>query len=139
MPPPTDEQWAQLAQEFPSLVRANVTITGDPTGTYNCIAFSLGVLDRWINPPDPLAAFQALYNGAPYNHPTVATGAAGAQIDGWALPAIGPGITETTHGSRRYAADPALWESKLGPWYRITHGRDELRGVDYGRIVTSFT
>lgn len=139
MPPPTAAQWAQLSGLFPGLVLGNVNITDNPTHLYNCIAYSLGIVNAWINPPQPLAAFQGLYNGAPYLHPTVAANAAAATIDGWALPAVGPLIANMTHGSRLSPTNPPLWESKLGPFYRITHGRGELTGATYGRIVTSFT
>ena len=134
---PTTNEWNQLSSTFPGLTQANVSITAEPTAVYNCIAFSLGISNAWINPPQPLSSFQAMYNGAPYNHPTVNTGGA-AQIDGWAMPAIGPSIANMTHGSRVSAARPGLWESKLGRSFRITHGRAELTGNVYGRTVTSF-
>lgn len=135
---PTANEWNQLSSLFPGLTQANVSITDEPTAVYNCIAFSLGITTAWINPPQPLSAFQAMYNGAPYNHPTVPAGGAAAQIDGWAMPAIGPSIANMTHGSRVSAARPGLWESKLGSWFRITRGRAELTGNQYGRTVTSF-
>jgi hypothetical protein len=135
--PPTPAEWAQLSGWFPGLVRGNVWITDNPTPVYNCIAYSLGYTDRWINPPQPLGPFQALYNGQ--GHATLAAGAGNANIDGWALPPGGPGITQMTHGSRRSTSMPgSLWESKLGSSYRITHGRPELTGNAYGRVVTSF-
>jgi hypothetical protein len=140
MPPrvPTPAEWATLSGLFPGLVQANVWVTDDATPVYNCIAFSLGIVNMWINPPQPLATFQALYNGAPYNHPTVVTGAPGAQIDGWGTPAVGP-TNVMTHGSRvTTSTKVGLWESKLGQYLRITHGRPELTGAQYGRTVTSF-
>lgn len=130
---PTTSEWNSLSSSFPGLTQANVWITDAPTPVYNCIAFSLGRTDIWINPPQPLATFQALYNGVPYNHPTAPVVAPGAAIDGWSLP------SEMTHGSRVNTANkPGLWESKLGSSYRITHGRPELSGNVYGQIVTSF-
>jgi len=135
---PSDNEWGQLSAVFPGLNRANVFITDEPTPVYNCIAFSLGLTNVWINPPQPLSAFQALYNNPPYNHPTLPAASGSASIDGWATPAVGPTITQMTHGSRTSAAKPGLWESKLGQWFRITHGRAELTGTSYGRIVTSF-
>jgi hypothetical protein len=140
MPPriPTAMEWNQLSATFPGLTQASVFITDEPTPVYNCIAFSLGITTAWINPPQPLATFQGFYNGAPYNHPTLASGSANAGIDGWALPAIGPNINTMTHGSKVSSAKPGLWESKLGQWFRITHGRAEVTGNQYGRTVTSF-
>ncbi|MDQ1700363.1 MAG: hypothetical protein QOG34_2226 [Frankiaceae bacterium] len=142
MPPrrPTQIEWAQLTNWFPNLVANNVWITDNQTPVYNCIAYSLGVLNAWINPPQPLGPFQALYNGPPYNHPTVVANAPNATIDGWATPQVGPVITTMTHGSRTSTSQPPpLWESKLGSSWRITHGRGELTGATYGRVVTSFT
>lgn len=138
MTAPSQEEWLDIAADFPSLNRANVLITGPETPTYNCIAYSLGRTDIWINPPRTLPQFEGLYNGAPYSHPTKPAGAPDAHIDGWANPPVGPSITEMRHGSKVYGPNPALWESKLGASYRITHGRDELTSTLYGRIVTSF-
>lgn len=139
MPPrlPTPVEWNQLNLAFPNLTQANVWITDNPTGVYNCIAFSLLITNRWINPPQPLGPFQTLYNNN--GHATLAAGAPAAAIDGWATPPAGPGIAAMTHGSRVTTSGMAgLWESKLGQWFRITHGRAELTGVSYGRVVTSF-
>ncbi|HEX4437263.1 MAG TPA: hypothetical protein VH061_10760 [Solirubrobacteraceae bacterium] len=144
MPPerPTQQQLSWLKNQFPQLAAPDVWITGQPTGTYNCIAYSLGITTEWINPPQPLGPFEALYNGAPYNHPTVAPGAQNAAIDGWATPPNPPNpreIASMTHGSRTSTSvGGALWESKLGQSYRITHGRSQLTGANYGRVVTSF-
>lgn len=140
MPPrqPTPAEWAQLSTWFPGLTQANVWITDNPTPVYNCIAFSLGITNQWINPPQPLNAFQQLYNN--HGHATLAAGAPNAHIDGWATPPNGPAITQMTHGSRTTTTNkPGLWESKLGSSYRITHGRHELTGNLYGRVVTSFS
>ncbi len=142
MPPrrPTDLEWQDLVGDLPNLTRADAWITDEPTHLYNCIAYSVGITDRWSNPPQPLNAFQALYNRHPYNHPTVGTDSPDATIDGWATPKNGPIIREMTHGSRRSTSEEApLWESKLGSDFRITHGRGELLSDLYGRVVTSFS
>lgn len=135
---PTSAEWQKLVGVFPKLTKDNVWITGEPTSVYNCIAFSLGITNKWINPPQPLSAFQELYQDPPYNHPVVVTGGATAGIDGWATPAIGPEIKSMTHGSKKSTVKTGLWESKLGKSFRITHGRNELVSSVYGRVVTSF-
>jgi hypothetical protein len=130
--PPSDEDWQVLHDFFPNLIRANVTVTGAATPVYNCIAWTLGITDRWINPPQPLQAFEELYEIAGYQ--ARVAGSAYTVIDGWQnLSSV------MTHGSR-IAGElyPGLWESKLGRWLRITHGRQELRGDLYGEIVVSF-
>lgn len=135
---PTAGEFAQMQGLFPGLTQANVLITAEPTSVYNCIAFSLLITNAWINPPQPLAPFQAYYNTR--GHATLATGSGAAQIDGWATPVSGPSIATMTHGSRvtTNGSMPGRWESKLGQWFRITHGRAELTGNTYGRVVTSF-
>lgn len=144
MPPvrPTEQQLTELKNLFPQLAAGDVWITDQPTGIYNCIAYSLGVTTAWINPPQPLGPFEALYNGAPYNHPTAPAGAQNATIDGWATPPNPPNpkeIASMTHASRTSTSvGGGLWESKLGQFYRITHGRPQLTGANYGRVVTSF-
>lgn len=140
---PTQPEWGDLCSCFPGLIKDNVWITDDPTPVYNCIAFSLLYFDRWINPPQPpVGPFQQLYNS--YAHSTLPVGGDRAYIDGWATPPSGP-LTAMTHGSRVTTSSKVsssgtgLWESKLGQSYRITHGRSELTGNLYGRIVTSFS
>jgi len=138
MTPPTPSQWNALLASFPNLTFGTVFITDNPTPVYNCIAYSLGYTDRWINPPQPLAPFQQLYmnNG----HAVLPTGANNATIDGWGTPQNGPAITSLTHGSRTSTSSPGstLWESKLGAEWRITHARNGLVSNVYGRQVTSF-
>lgn len=125
---PTEEEWIDLVADFPHLVQEDVVVTGEATFQYNCIAWSLGITNRWINPPQPLSAFEALY--ALYGY--VPTHGSPAIIDGWRS------YGEMTHGSR-VSAMVGLWESKLGASLRITHARDGVRGDLYGEIVVSFT
>lgn len=124
---PTDAEWIDLVDDFPHLVRDNVVVTGEATYLYNCISWSLGITNRWINPPQPLSNFEALYA----LHGYVPAHGAPALVDGWRS------YGEMTHGSR-VSARVGLWESKLGASLRITHARDGLRGELYGDIVVSF-
>lgn len=132
---PTDDEWNEISGLFPSLFRPDCWITGAPTPTYNCIAFSLGFTDRWLNPDSPLAAFQKQYGTYGYQ-PVIAST---ATVDGWGL---APNGTKMTHGSRK-AVDPGfkaqgLWESKCGEWWRLTHGRKGLASPGlYGSVLTS--
>jgi len=79
--PPNDAEWNTLSPDFPLLNRANVRITGGQSTVYNCIAWSLGLANQWINPPQPQAAFNALYTTN--EHRITTTGSAAAAIDGW--------------------------------------------------------
>ena len=57
-----------------------------------------------------------------------------ADLDAWALSS-----GKVTHGSKDYTGVSVgvggLWESKLGPTERITHGRTGLTSTGYGSIV----
>lgn len=135
---PTASEWSSLKAGFPNLVESDVWITGEETKTYNCIAFSMGYTDRWIDPDSPLAAFQVQYQ----HYGFAVAGYSGGTVDGWGEPASGPGMGKTMNHGSKLSQDPqfsGLWESKLGPQWRITHGRDQLTGTTYGNILTSFT
>lgn len=139
---PTSSEWSGLKYAFPGLQQGNVWVTGPQTPlyttgvtAYNCIAWSLGFDDRWINPDSPLAAFEIQYNA--YGKTTTSRLDPNAGIDGWG---IDP--SNTTHGSKTYTGTSVgtggLWESKLGQNVRITHGRTELSGTTYGTVLASF-
>ena len=133
---PTPSEKADLLSSFPSLDVDNITITGEPTWQYNCIAYSMGITNNWINPNASLASFQNQYidaeslYGASCNYNVTSTESSNADVDGWG------NYSEMTHGSILYGW--RTWESKLGASLRITHGRSELTGDLYGSIKTSF-
>ena len=59
----TDNEWTILEALFPQVsasARQNYEVTAETTGDYNCIAWSLGITDSWINPPPSVKDFQAL-------------------------------------------------------------------------------
>jgi hypothetical protein len=131
---PSPVEWNNLARAFPYLEQKSVWVTGPSSDVYNCIAWSLGLDDRWLNPPNPLSAFDALYQH--WGQKATTPLANDATIDGWGLSTNDP-----KHGSKAYtgvslAAD--LWESKLGPSMRITHRRQGVRGSTYGQVIVSF-
>ena len=39
-----------LKRNFPNLDVNNISVTGEATGTYNCIAYSMGITNKWIDP-----------------------------------------------------------------------------------------
>jgi hypothetical protein len=128
---PNPGEWAQLSGAFPGLIWNDVWITDEPTPQYNCIGYSMGVR-QWINPQSPLAAFQQQYAARGFAVAPANT----AVIDGWGT----GGGAQMTHGSRQSTSMPqtGLWESKLGQWFRITHGRNQLVGTAYGTVLTHF-
>ncbi|MFJ5779562.1 hypothetical protein [Streptomyces sp. NPDC093094] len=125
---------------WPGLVRGDVWITGEPTDVYNCVAFSMGYTDRWIREVSPLSAFEALYDDYGFTVTPYAEGT----VDGFGSPDSGPDRGKKMYHASRLSPDPrfsedGLWESKLGPQERITHGRNQLCGDVYGSILTSFS
>jgi hypothetical protein len=133
---PTSSEWDFLKRTFPSLTQDDVWVTGPATSDfqYNCIAWSLGYDDRWIDPFSPLSSFQSQYQS--YGYKSVGRLAMVGSIDGW-----GTSVDNCTHGSKIYTGTggkASEWESKLGPNIRITHDRQGLHGTNYGQVLDSF-
>ena len=113
---------------FPNLNVSQVIVTDNATATYNCIAWTVGVANRWLWPGSSLAHFDTFYRGYGFirsgNGPIAAWG---HSTSGMAHASIsGPG-----HGPR--------WESKCGGDLRIQHGLNELAGGLYGRVLAFYT
>jgi predicted RNA-binding Zn-ribbon protein involved in translation (DUF1610 family) len=130
---PTQNEMESLRNSFPHLTKC--WITGEQTYVYNCIAWSMGFKDRWINPGETLDKFKKQYQLLGYADIPAQSDV--AMVDGWTDNSI------PQHGSKVYTgkipdALPGLWESKLGASYRIAHYRDELSGSVYGKITISF-
>lgn len=45
---PTQAEKDNLKKDFPNLDVNNISVTGEATGTYNCIAYSMGITNKWI-------------------------------------------------------------------------------------------
>ncbi|KAI5809152.1 hypothetical protein DFH27DRAFT_598692 [Peziza echinospora] len=124
----TDAQWNMIRPWFDParFFRRDILVTGPATPIYNCIAYSLGYTDRWINPPQPRATFIQLYA----NHGLYPAPFPQGIVDGYERNG------QMTHGSRLNGK----WESKLGQSLRIFHARNSLTGPQsaYGEIVVSF-
>jgi hypothetical protein len=114
--------------KYPNLDVDQVVVTGEVSGEYNCISWTVGVTSRWIWPGYSKAAFDGLYGQY---------GVRPAQVGGIALwetlPSDPRPHPRMTHGC--IASDTArhIWESKCGGLLRITHGLTELYGEQYGR------
>jgi hypothetical protein len=117
------DAWTGLIGCFPQLTKEHVWITDECTDTYNCIAWSLGYTDRWINPTSPSAILSDDYQdegctAVPYADPD-------AYIDAWYQFDAAQSIDEGTHGSTKYVGEKSnaelagLWESKLGSSFRL--------------------
>lgn len=134
---PTSSEKQVLKANFPNLNVNDIWVTDEQTPQYNCIAYSMGITYRWINPSSQLAAFQNQYKNAKswyaasYNYNVIPRLAYNANVDGW-----GKSSFDMTHGSVVYSG--TVWESKLGQYLRITHSRQGLSGNAYGNVLTSF-
>ena len=133
-----------LQQAFPRL-RDNFEVIADATPTYNCIAWSLGVTDRWVNPETgpayaPLGRMDRMYGEKGYYR---------EQDLNWRLE---PGyekvvvyatvnldatIHEVTHAAHQER--DGTFTSKLGQLPVIRHATPEdLRGLTYGLPVAVY-
>lgn len=131
----TQEEKTILKEVFPSLNVNTLYVTDEATSVYNCIAFSMGLTNTWINPEMSLDMFRLQYlyaqelYGAPSNFVPLGP-LMGSAVDGWGLSTY-----EMAHAS---AWQDGEWQSKLGEYLRITHEREGLEGEVYGKIWVSF-
>jgi hypothetical protein len=125
---------------FPRLGKFEVLApaTGKPgtKGSYNCIAHSMRVYDRWIWPGTRVADFDKEYakvglrrvKGLDYRFdPKVEKVVLFANVKA-------NGVVECTHGARQLA--DGTWTSKLGQGPLIRHATpDSVAGPSYGRPI----
>jgi len=127
-----------LRSQFPRLVTTDYCVTGPATGTYNCIAWSIGNTSSWIwndvdnygnqNGTVEISDFDAFYDRGGLKPVTDST-PTDAQV---ALYAVG---TTPKHAARKTGAACGAWESKLGTNVRIAHLPNQLEGgTVYGDI-----
>lgn len=118
----------RFAGWFPSMnVEVQPRVTGEATRTYNCIAWTLGITNRWINPKHSLQAWDNFYALNQYIR------ADAGEIAIWKTPAA------FTHGCVANAAQGFNWESKCGPNLRILHQLPEMVGDTYGNVYAYYT
>jgi hypothetical protein len=117
----------QFRSAFPNLDVNRVVVTGEMSGVYNCISWTVGVTNRWLWPGSSLANFDTFYRGFGF----VRTG------DG-TIAAWGQSTSNMTHGSVTGPGHGPRWESKCGADLRIQHGLDELVGSTYGRVLAFY-
>jgi len=126
---PTSFETSTLTGWFPKLASdPGWRVTGEACQSYNCIAWSVGVVSQWLWPSDDAAAFDAFYLS--YGFIPLAPGedVAHAQVAFW----VDANAT-ATHGCRRVAGD--IWESKLGSSLRILHKLADLESDTYGHVA----
>ncbi len=112
---------------FPSLNVDQAVVTGEGSIVYNCIAWTIGLTDRWLWPGGSISDFDVFYRGCGF----VRAG------DG-AIAVWGHSTSTMTHGCVSGPNHGPRWESKCGASLRIQHGLTELVGSAYGRVVAFY-
>lgn len=113
---------------FPNLNVALAAVTDNATQAYNCIAWTVGITNRWIWPGSSLAHFDTFYQGFGF----VRSGNGPVAV--W-----GHSTAGMTHGSVSGPKHGPRWESKCGGDLRIQHGLNELTGGLYGRVLAFYS
>jgi hypothetical protein len=113
---------------FPNLNVSQAVVTDNASTAYNCIAWTLGITNRWIWPGSSLAQFDLFYRAyglTRSGHGPIAT---------W-----GHSTSSMTHGCISGPGHGPRWESKCGGDLRIQHGLNELTGSLYGRVLAFYS
>lgn len=112
---------------FPVLDVDRAIVSGEVSQVYNCIAWTVGITDRWLWPGTSIASFDTFYRGFGFVR------ASDGPIAAW-----GHSTSQMTHGSISGPGHGRRWESKCGGDLRIQHGLNELVSSSYGRVVAFY-
>jgi hypothetical protein len=113
---------------FPNLDVNQAIVTDEAIPTYNCIAWTVRISNRWLWPGSSLAHFDTFYRGYGF----VRSG--NGPIAVW-----GHSTSGMTHGSISGPGHGPRWESKTRGDLRIQHGLNELTGSLYGRVLAFYS
>ena len=125
-------------KSFPRLGR-NFEVRGSSTKTYNCIAWSLGIKDRWVWPGGTVNDFDRLYGEKGYKRVQKLDYRRQENVDKIVLYAKKgkDGKIEATHAARQLS--DGSWSSKLGQLPLIRHlSPNDLNGPSYGTPVAVY-
>jgi hypothetical protein len=125
--PMTAAEKTRFKAFFPNLDVNKAVVTDGPNPVYNCIAWTVGVTNRWLWPGNSLVNFDTFYQGFGFVR------AVDGPIAAWGL-----STTHMTHGSVSGPEHGPRWESKCGGDLRIQHGLGELVGSSYGRVLAFY-
>ncbi len=131
--PMTEDEKVRFHEYFPVLDVDKAVVTDEATPQYNCIAWSAGITDQWVWPPEMYPnlsedeAFDKFYASRGFKR------AEKGELARWSND---QGIT---HGSISGPGHGPRWESKCGQEARIQHGFDELQGEIYGKPDVFYT
>jgi hypothetical protein len=113
--------------DFPLLDVDFTIVTGEPTGAYNCISWTVGVTNYWHWPGSTLANFDSFYAQFGLYRKTKGHVAAWGHAD-----------NNMTHGCISGPTHGPCWESKCGSLARIQHCLNELNGPVYGHVIAYY-
>lgn len=125
--PMTPAEKQRFRAFFPNLDVNRAVVTGEMSTVYNCIAWTVGIANRWLWPGNSLADFDSFYRGFGF-----VRGGDGP-IAAWGVAA-----SSMTHGSVSGSGHGLRWESKCGADLRIQHGLSEVGGSSYGRVLAFY-
>ncbi len=131
--PMTKDEKVRFHEYFPVLDVDKAVVTDEATPQYNCIAWSGGITDQWVWPPQ---MYPNLSEDKAFDKFYASRGFVRAEKGELARWSNDQGIT---HGSISGPGHGPRWESKCGGEARIQHGFDELQGEIYGKPDTFYT
>ncbi len=123
----TAAEKATFLASFPLLDVDFTIVTGEPSGAYNCISWTVGVTNYWHWPGSTLANFDSFY--AQFNLVRKTKG----HVAAW-----GHADNNMTHGCISGPTHGPCWESKCGSLARIQHCLNELNGPVYGHVIAYY-
>ncbi len=112
---------------FPLLDVDFTIVTGEPSGVYNCISWTVGVTNFWHWPGSTLANFDTFYAQFGLQRKTK------GHVAAW-----GFANNSMTHGCISGPTHGPCWESKCGSLARIQHCLNELNGPAYGHVIAYY-
>lgn len=123
----TASEKAIFSNDFPLLDVDFTIVTDEPTGSYNCISWTVGVTNYWHWPGSLLSNFDSFYAQFGLIRKTKGPVAAWGHSD-----------TQMTHGCISGPTHGPCWESKCGSLARIQHCLNELNGPVYGHVIAYY-
>jgi hypothetical protein len=126
--PMTSAERQRFRGYFPNLNVTTAIVTDSANPAYNCIAWTVGITNRWIWPGSSLVHFDTFYRGYGF-----------AQSSNGPIAVWGHSSSGMTHGSISGPGHGPRWESKCGGDLRIQHGLNELAGGLYGRVLAFYS
>jgi hypothetical protein len=112
---------------FPLLDVDFTIVTGEPSSSYNCISWTVGVTNLWHWPGSTLANFDSFYSQFGLIRKTK------GHVAAW-----GFNNNNMTHGCISGPTHGPCWESKCGSLARIEHCLNELNGPSYGHVIAYY-